>query len=196
MLKKISYLLLLVAIAFVGCTKDEKDDKNNDKLGGDIGLIMSGEILEVDEGNKVTDYHVSAEHKIKELVHQGDQLYYFETEVKGENLRVSVILRQRDNSSALLKEKTYNFDDPDYMLYFDVNTPDADNIYSMGDYLRKEYEETRIYGGEPVVPTGKVKITKLTSERIEGEFEFEAYTWGGSISKVIVKDGKFKGLRQ
>lgn len=203
MLKNISYLFVIIALAFVGCTKDDpgkddkKDDKKEDVLGDEIGQIITAEITEIDIDNKVTDYSITSKYKINELEHQGDRLYYFETEDTDEKLRIAVILRQRDHSTALLQEKTYDFNDPDYMLYVDVNTPDAPDVYVVGDYLRKEYEETRIYRGESIVPTGKVKITKLTSERIEAEFEFEAYTWAEDpyISKVVVKNGKFKGLR-
>ncbi len=197
MTKNISFLLLLLAMVFVGCTKDDngggKKDDNTDK---DV-ITMTADINEIDgigewvfKGGGENDY-VGSKSEMGDLL-----LYFFATEdMNDDDYMVYVKITRRDGSTAKITKKEYTLDDPDFYLSATLYyMSDPHQSYTGGE-LHAGYVEEREYNGALATSFARLNVTNLGAGKIEADFEFDAYTLGtgGGVKKVTVRNGKIKG---
>lgn len=197
MTKNISFLLLLLAMVFVGCTKDDNGGKKDDNTGKDV-ITMTADINEIDgigkwsfKGGGENDY-VGAKSEMGDFM----LIYFFATEdLNDDDYMINVKITRKDGSTAKIAKKEYTLNDPDFhlstTLYY---MSDPHQSYSGGEVF-PGYEEEREYNGEPATSFARLNVTKLGGGKIEADFEFDAYTpgVGGAVKKVTVRNGKIKG---
>ncbi len=200
MIKQLTFLILLLGLVLIGCTKDDTPEDVVIDDDDEIINILSVEVNEIDN-NKTWSFQGSDDDDqgyIARLYsdHDTDNITYqfMATDTTIEHHRIIISLKQREGGAQGLKIKEYTLGDPDFYLYINLTSSSTDT-YVIGEDYDGHIEE-RKYNGETVTPYYWLKITELSDEYIEAEFEFDAYTYdrgNNIIKKATFRNGEIKG---